>query len=104
MAFPNWRYSHISTATTTNLTGTEGNVVGVARPVPRNLGRVNINSFTAGATITIYDGPDASFPVIAIITTTAVTVPGSSILYDIETINGLAIVTTGTLDITVSYR
>lgn len=96
MAFENYRYAHIVNAGTTNLSANN--------PYdPHTLGKLTINSAAAGS-ITIYDGPDNSFAVIAIITIAAGFLAPVTAHYNIETTKGLTIVTSANCDLTVSYR
>ena len=92
MALQNYRYAHISTATTTNL----------SNGIPRELGKVTINGGTAGV-ITIYDSDDTSGTVIAVIEAIGATNP-TTLHYDIATTKGLCVVTAAATDVTVSYR
>jgi hypothetical protein len=83
-------FAHISTATTT-----------VVKASPGVLDKIQVNTVGSASTITIYDNASAgSGTVIA-------SGVGTSLVtfnYNVATANGITIVTTGTPDITVSYR
>lgn len=89
-----YAYKNITAAETVTLRG------GANRP-PGVLGRVNINTVGTG-TLIIYDGPDASSPVVASITVTA-----AGAIYDFEAQmnTGLTYVrSVADGNITISYR
>lgn len=88
-------YAHISNAGTT-----------VVKARPGFLGAVNINSGTAGATLTVIDSSVASgtTPQIAVLDVGTTTVVPDQVPYGIETNSGIVIVSTGTVDATISFR
>ena len=87
-------YAHINTATTT-----------VVKPVPGMLSAIIFNSASSGATVTIYDQTSAAAPIVGVITLSAAeTTPAQPVVFNVTLKNGLTIVTTGTLDITVTFR
>jgi len=88
-------YNHISNAGTTLVKGNPG-----------LLGTVFVNGGTAGATATMFDQATTVTGTIEIgaITLTGTTFPLAPLPYDLTLKNGLAIVTTGGIDLTVTFR
>lgn len=60
--------------------------------------RLVVNNPGTTITATLYDGVNASAPVIAVVALAA----GMSLAYDLQTANGLTVVTSGTCDITIT--
>ena len=83
-------YKNITSATTTACKAASG-----------LLHSVTVNTKAAGSTCVIYDSLTGSGTKIATIDSVNVEV---SLIYDVAFLTGLTIVTTGTPDITVSYR
>lgn len=59
--------------------------------------RLVVNNPGTTITATLYDGVNASAPVIGVVALVA----GMSLAYDLQTANGLTVVTSGTCDITI---
>lgn len=88
-------FANITSGTTTNVKSGSG-----------TLSKITINTLIAAATITIYDNTAASGTKIGTITLQS-TITGSdpvTLTYDISFATGLTIVTSGSTDLTVSYR
>jgi len=87
-------YSHITTATTTDLSQNAGAF----------LHSITINGGTAGA-VTVYDDTtsDTTTP-IAVIAAAAAATPAGTKTYNVALTNGLQIATAADTDVTVSYR
>lgn len=82
----NYKYTHISTATNTQVLTGQGSLV-----------RITINTPAAGS-ISVYDAVGATTVPIAIIEASA---PVQAFEYWVQVINGIYIVTAGSADITV---
>lgn len=82
----NYKYTHISTGTTT-----------VVSTVPCVLISVIINTSVANA-ITLYDNTSAVAPVVGIIAASAAI---GAIEYKVQLVNGLTVVTAGASDLTI---
>lgn len=91
---PSWAYKNIATNATTVVKSTAG-----------ILHTITVNKGVATATISIYDAVTATNP-IGIITFGAALVsdPPITAIFDVDFATGLTIVTSGSTDITVSYR
>ena len=87
-----WQYAHLSGAATTAICPASPSAV---------LHAITVNTGAAG-TVTVYDGTVAQNKVVAVITPTAVA--GPSFLYDVALVNGLTIVISAAIDITVAYQ
>jgi hypothetical protein len=83
-------YKHINSAATTTVKSSAG-----------TLHTISINSKAASSSCTVYDNATGSGTVIAVLDT--VNFEGS-LTYDVLFATGLTLVTTGTPDITVTYR
>jgi hypothetical protein len=88
-----YTFSHLTQATANNPLASK----------PSELHTVVINASTSG-TIQIQDTSAANCSGGTAITGTAAVSAGQTLNYDIVTINGLCIVTGGTVDVTVSWR
>lgn len=88
------RYTHLTTAATTTIKSGAG-----------YLGGITINTPIASGTITIYDSLTATGTIIAVITNPGVLLSQGPLngFYGVGFQTGLTIVTTGTMDITVSW-
>lgn len=89
----NFKYARINSATTTGLGA-----------FPRVLGRITVLSMAAGATFEVFDSNDGSGTSLGKWTQIAAAATPVTLNYDVETLNGLSITTTGVLDILVAYR
>lgn len=86
---PSWKYARPTSTATTTITVQAG-----------VLHSIVINT-TAAAAITVYDGPNASSPTIAVFQASAGL---GTYLYDVEFADGLTFVLAGASDITVAWR
>jgi len=86
-------YSHISNAGTN-----------VVKTAPGMLQAININQGASAAAATVYDNIAGSGSVVAVITLGAAVTTPQPIPYGVNLTKGLAIVTTGSIDLTVVYR
>lgn len=88
-------YAHISTATTT-----------VVKSAPGLLGSIVVNSVAAATgTISVFDNTSAAAPTVAVLAlSTTPPLAGAEYTFNVNLKNGLTIVTSEVIDITVIYR